>query len=185
MVTPRPTAVPWTPATIGLLKVARLLIKSLTPFASFCACTPSRLDFLLIAPALVRPEFSLANAVTASARQADRASSCSVGSSLMSSSSLAKQTLDLTSFFFPAAPFLVLLNSSSLIFFTFFRIRHKFLLIFLRKTSLLTRGLPEALEKELEECLRMIIDSCAVFRIFAGNINSVGDAIEDRGDFES
>lgn len=47
---------------------------------------------------------------------------------------------------------------------------------------MLTRGLAEALENELDECLRMMRDASAAFRIFAGIMKSEG-AEDGAGDF--
>lgn len=44
--------------------------------------------------------------------------------------------------------------------------------------SMLTRGLAEALENELDECLRMMRDASAAFRIFAGMMKSEGAEVE-------
>jgi hypothetical protein len=49
--------------------------------------------------------------------------------------------------------------------------------------SILTLGLAEALENELDECLRIIRDASAAFRIFAGIMKSVFTAavVDDFG----
>ena len=53
-----------------------------------------------------------------------------------------------------------------------------------RVKSMLTRGLAEALENELEECLRIIRDASAALRILAGIMKSEGKGpwMDDLGD---